>query len=55
MCASLPSWGWVLTERQVIDRFVGRTHEFMVAAIEAHLGRSLAPDWEDEFRRPCVR
>lgn len=45
----LAALGWPLTERDVIDRFVGRSHEFMVAEIEAHLGRRLADDWEDEF------
>jgi HAD superfamily hydrolase (TIGR01509 family) len=46
----LAELGWVLSEREVIDRFVGRSHEFMVAEIEAHLGRRLAPDWEDPFQ-----
>jgi HAD superfamily hydrolase (TIGR01509 family) len=46
----LAELGWVVSEREVIDRFVGRSHEFMVAEIEAHLGRSLADDWEDEFQ-----
>jgi HAD superfamily hydrolase (TIGR01509 family) len=47
----LAELGWVLSEREVIERFVGRSHEFMVAEIEAHLGRRLAPDWEDPFQR----
>ena len=42
--------GWILTEQEVIERFVGRSHEFMVAEIEAHLGRPLAADWEDPFQ-----
>jgi HAD superfamily hydrolase (TIGR01509 family) len=46
----LAELGWVLSEREVIDRFVGRSHEFMVAEIEAHLGRRLASDWEDPFQ-----
>lgn len=46
----LAELGWVLSEREVIDRFVGRSHEFMVAEIEAHLGRSVRPDWEDDFQ-----
>ena len=46
----LAELGWVLSEREVIDRFVGRSHEYMVAEIEAHLGRRLAPDWEDPFQ-----
>jgi HAD superfamily hydrolase (TIGR01509 family) len=46
----LAALGWPLSEREVIERFVGRSHAFMVAAIEAHLGRRLADDWEDEFQ-----
>jgi HAD superfamily hydrolase (TIGR01509 family) len=46
----LAELGWVLSEREVIERFLGRSHEFMVAEIEAHLGRRLAPDWEDPFQ-----
>ncbi len=47
----LAELGWVMSEAEVIERFVGRSHEFMVAEIEAHLGRPLADDWEDEFRQ----
>jgi HAD superfamily hydrolase (TIGR01509 family) len=46
----LAELGWILSEREVIERFVGRSHEFMVAEIEAHLGRRLADDWEDAFQ-----
>ena len=46
----LAELGWILTEKEVIERFVGRSHEFMVAEIEAHLGRPLAADWEDPFQ-----
>jgi HAD superfamily hydrolase (TIGR01509 family) len=46
----LAELGWVMSEAEVIERFVGRSHEFMVAEIEAHLGHHLADDWEDEFR-----
>jgi HAD superfamily hydrolase (TIGR01509 family) len=46
----LAELGWILTEQEVIERFVGRSHEFMVAEIETHLGRPLAADWEDPFQ-----
>jgi len=46
----LAALGWPLSEREVIDRFLGRSHEFMVAEIQAHLGRRLPVDWEDEFQ-----
>jgi HAD superfamily hydrolase (TIGR01509 family) len=45
----LAELGWPLTEAEIVERFVGRSHEFMVGAIEANLGRPLPPDWEDEF------
>jgi HAD superfamily hydrolase (TIGR01509 family) len=41
--------GWPLSETEIIERFVGRPHEFMVAEIEAHLGAPLPGDWEQEF------
>jgi HAD superfamily hydrolase (TIGR01509 family) len=44
----LAKLGWPLSEREVIDRFVGRSHEFMVAAIEAQLGHPLPDDWEND-------
>ena len=46
----LAELGWALSEREVIERFLGRSHEFMVAEIKAHLGRPLADDWEDQFQ-----
>jgi HAD superfamily hydrolase (TIGR01509 family) len=46
----LAALGWALSEREVVDRFLGRSHEFMVAEIEAQLGRPLSDDWEDPFQ-----
>ena len=46
----LAALGWPLTEQDVIERFVGRSHAFFVAEVEAHLGRRLPSDWEDEFQ-----
>ena len=46
----LAELGWILTEQEVVARFMGRTHAYMVAEIEAFLGRPLAPDWEDPFQ-----
>lgn len=42
----LAELGWPLTRDEVIERFLGRTHEYMLGEIEAHLGRSLAAEWE---------
>ena len=41
--------GWPMTEVEVIERFVGRSHAYFVGEIEAAIGRPLEPDWEDEF------
>jgi HAD superfamily hydrolase (TIGR01509 family) len=41
--------GLTLTEQEVIERFVGRSDEYIASQIEAELGRPLAPDWEEEF------
>ena len=46
----LAELGWVLSEREVIERFVGRSDEVMAAEIEAHLGRPLPEDWQDAFQ-----
>jgi len=43
--------GWVMTEAEVVERFMGRTDEYMVSQIEAHLGRKLPANWEEPFRR----
>jgi HAD superfamily hydrolase (TIGR01509 family) len=42
--------GWPLTESEVIERFVGRSEDYMVAEIERHLGRPLPNAWEAEFK-----
>lgn len=41
--------GWPLTEPEVVERFVGRSDEYMQAEIERQLGQRLAPGWEEEF------
>jgi HAD superfamily hydrolase (TIGR01509 family) len=45
----LARYGLELTEADVIERFVGRSDSVMLAAIEAHLGRCLPDEWENEF------
>ncbi len=47
----LAELGWPLSEEEVIERFVGRSHEHMVAEIEANLRRRLPADWENAFHR----
>lgn len=43
----LATLGWTMTESEIVERFVGRTAEYMHHEIEQHLGRSI--DWDAEF------
>jgi HAD superfamily hydrolase (TIGR01509 family) len=43
----ISSLGWLLTEREVIERFVGRSDSYMQGEIERRIGRTV--DWEVEF------
>ncbi len=45
----LAQFGLRLSEAEVIERFVGRSPEVMLAAIEAQLGHRLPENWEDRF------
>lgn len=42
--------GWVLTEAECVERFVGLSDRSIKAAIEAHLGRVLPEDWDQGFQ-----
>jgi HAD superfamily hydrolase (TIGR01509 family) len=46
----LAELGWPLTEAEVVERFMGRTEEYMLSEIEAQLGRALGDDWDSRFR-----
>ena len=46
----LAQLGWVMTEAEVVERFVGLSDATIREAIEAHTGRRLADNWEQEFR-----
>lgn len=46
----LAELGWVMSEAEVVERFMGRTDEYMVSQIEAHLGRPLPAGWEERFQ-----
>ena len=47
----LTELGWPLTEAEIVERFMGRTDEYMDEAIEAQLGSRLPGDWKDQFQR----
>lgn len=46
----LAKLGWVMTEAECIERFVGLSDRSIKVAIEAHLGIVLPDDWEQEFQ-----
>ena len=46
----LAELGWPLGEEEVVERFVGRSQEYMESEIAAHLGRPLPENWAEETR-----
>ncbi|MET9432768.1 HAD family hydrolase [Streptomyces sp. NPDC006551] len=47
VCASL---GAEFTETEIVDHFVGSSHEVLTAIVEERLGRPLDPDWHHVYR-----
>jgi HAD superfamily hydrolase (TIGR01509 family) len=45
--------GWQLSEGEAARRFLGRSDEFMIAEIEAYLGRALPDGWAAEYDDRC--
>jgi HAD superfamily hydrolase (TIGR01509 family) len=48
---SLALLGWPLSEAEIVERFVGRSHADMIAEVEKHLGHQLRDGWEAEQHR----
>jgi len=46
----LAALGWIMTEAEVVERFMGRSDAYMVSEIEAYLGRPLPADWEAPYQ-----
>jgi HAD superfamily hydrolase (TIGR01509 family) len=46
----LAKLGWIMTEAECIERFVGLSDKSIKAAIEAQLGCVLPDDWDQEFQ-----
>ncbi|HKE50376.1 MAG TPA: HAD family hydrolase [Actinomycetes bacterium] len=44
----LAELGWELTEAEIAERFLGRTDQYMIEQIEAHIGRKLPAGWPEE-------
>ena len=47
----LAELGWPLSQAEIVERFMGRTTEYMDEAIEARLGSRLPGDWREQFQR----
>lgn len=45
----LAELGWVMTEAEAVDRFVGFSLAQIRSQVETRLGRALPPSWEDDF------
>ncbi|MFF4582079.1 HAD family hydrolase [Streptomyces sp. NPDC001389] len=43
------AWGWPLTEEEVVDRFIGRSHAAIREQIADRLGRETAAIWSERF------
>ncbi|WP_020576206.1 HAD family hydrolase [Actinopolymorpha alba] len=41
--------GWPLPEDEIARRFVGRTHDYMIGELEAHIGRAVPPEVDAKF------
>ncbi|MFG2910180.1 HAD family hydrolase [Kitasatospora sp. NPDC048286] len=42
--------GWPLSEAEIVERFVGRSHAYMSAEVQAHASVPLEPGWEQAFQ-----
>ena len=42
--------GWIMTEAEAAERFVGLSMAQIRHQVESHLGRALPGNWEDEFQ-----
>lgn len=47
----LADLGWRIDTDEIIDRFVGRSHDHFLAVVEEHIGYKLPDDWEDSYQR----
>jgi HAD superfamily hydrolase (TIGR01509 family) len=47
----LAGLGWVMTEQEAVERFVGLSMAQVRQRVESHLGRVLPPNWEDDFHK----
>ena len=52
---ALGELGWVLSEAELIERFMGRSDRDMWAAVEAHLGKPLPGGWAERLQQQYRR
>lgn len=45
--------GWPLTPDEIVERFLGRSHAYVVAEVATRVGERAARQAEDSFRRGC--
>jgi len=45
--------GWRLTSEEIVERFLGRSHAYVVAEVATRVGGQAARVAEDSFRRGC--
>lgn len=43
--------GWSLTEDEIVERFVGRSQEYLYAELEAHATKPLPDGWQEAFQQ----
>ncbi|MFJ8160288.1 HAD family hydrolase [Streptomyces sp. NPDC096136] len=43
------AWGWPLTEEEVVDRFIGRSHAAIREQVADRLGQETAAIWSERF------
>ena len=46
---ALAELGWEMSEEELVERFLGRTHAHMVAEVQARLGRPLPPEMQQDW------
>lgn len=45
--------GWVLSPDEIVERFLGRSHAYVVAEVASRVGAQAAREAEDSFRLGC--
>lgn len=46
----LADLGWQLNKDEIIQRFVGRTHDHFMKVVQEHIGFKLQDHWEDKYQ-----